>query len=151
MFPDLSRIREQSDLLGAVALVGIVVMLIVPLPSALLDIFMAMNLAVGLVLVLSSTYLEDTLEFSVFPTLLLMTTLFRLALNVSSTRLILLEGPDFDGEVVRSFGNFVVGGDYIVGFIIFIILVLIQFMVITKGSERVAEVAARFTLDAILW
>ena len=148
-FPDLSKIRDQSDLLGAVALVGIVVMLIVPLPSVLLDIFMAMNLAVGLVLVLSSTYLEDTLEFSVFPTLLLMTTLFRLALNVSSTRLILLEGQDFDGEVVRSFGNFVVGGDYIVGFIIFIILVLIQFMVITKGSERVAEVAARFTLDAM--
>lgn len=147
--PNLGMLRNQSDLLGAVALVGIVVMLIVPLPSVLLDIFMAMNLAVGLVLVLSSTYLEDTLEFSVFPSLLLITTLFRLALNVSSTRLILLEGAAFEGEVVRSFGNFVVGGDYIVGFIIFIILVLIQFMVITKGSERVAEVAARFTLDAM--
>jgi flagellar biosynthesis protein FlhA len=130
-------------------LVGVVVMLIIPLPEFILDILMSVNIALGLVLVLSSTYLEDPLEFSVFPSLLLVTTLFRLSLNVSSTRLILLKGKDFEGEVIQAFGNFVVGGNYVVGIIIFLILVLIQYLVITKGSERVAEVAARFTLDAM--
>jgi len=141
--------KNNGDLMAAFAIVGIVVMLVVPLPSFLLDLLISVNIAVGLVLVLSATYLEDALDFSVFPSLLLITTLFRLGLNVSSTKLILLDGANFNGEVIQAFGNFVVGGDYVVGIIVFIILVLIQFMVITKGSERVAEVAARFTLDAM--
>ncbi len=142
-------ISRNADLMVALAVVGIVVMMVIPLPSFLLDLLMSVNLAIALVLVLTATYIDDPLEFSVFPSLLLITTLFRLALNVSSTRLILLEGGSFDGEVVRAFGNFVVGGNYVVGIIVFIILVIVQFMVITKGSERVAEVAARFTLDAM--
>ncbi|MBW7876421.1 MAG: flagellar biosynthesis protein FlhA [Candidatus Cloacimonetes bacterium] len=142
-------IARNADLMVALAVVGVVVMMVIPLPSFLLDLLMSINLAVSLVLVITATYIDDPLEFSVFPSLLLITTLFRLALNVSSTRLILLEGAAFDGEVVRAFGNFVVGGNYVVGLIIFIILVIVQFMVITKGSERVAEVAARFTLDAM--
>ncbi|MBT3783633.1 FHIPEP family type III secretion protein, partial [bacterium] len=145
----LPALTRQADLLMAGGLVGVVVMLIIPLPEFILDILMSVNIALGLVLVLSSTYLEDPLEFSVFPSLLLVTTLFRLSLNVSSTRLILLKGKDFEGEVIQAFGNFVVGGNYVVGIIIFLILVLIQYLVITKGSERVAEVAARFTLDAM--
>ncbi len=140
---------QNADLMVALSVVSVVIMMVIPLPSFLLDMLMSVNLAVALVLVLTTTYLDDALEFSVFPALLLVTTLFRLALNISSTRLILLNGASFDGEVVRAFGNFVVGGNYVVGIIIFIILVVVQFMVITKGSERVAEVAARFTLDAM--
>jgi len=145
----LPGITKQADLLMAAGLVGVVVMLIIPLPEFVLDLLMSINIAIGLVLVLSATYVEDALEFSVFPSLLLVTTLFRLSLNVSSTRLILLKGKEFSGEVIQAFGNFVVGGNYVVGIIIFLILVLIQYLVITKGSERVAEVAARFTLDAM--
>ncbi len=145
----LERAMEFADLLVAFGIVSVVVMLVIPLPAFLLDILMSCNIALGLVVVISATYVEEALEFSVFPSLLLVTTLARLALNVSSTRLILLEGKEFDGEVIKAFGDFVVGGNYVVGIIIFAILVLIQFMVITKGSERVAEVAARFTLDAM--
>jgi flagellar biosynthesis protein FlhA len=145
----LRKLVKSADFVMALGVVGIVIMLVIPLPSFLLDILMSMNVAVGLVMVLTATYLEDSVEFAVFPSLLLITTLFRLALNVSSTRLILLQGGDFEGEVVKAFGNFVVGGNYVVGIIIFAILVLVQYLVITKGSDRVAEVAARFTLDAM--
>lgn len=143
------KMQNSADLMLAVVVVGIVSMMILPLPSLFLDILMSVNIAVGLVLILTATYIQDALEFSAFPSLLLITTLFRLALNISSTRLILLDAANFDGEVIQAFGNFVVGGNYVVGIIIFIILVIVQFMVITKGAERIAEVGARFTLDAL--
>ncbi|SJZ64533.1 FHIPEP family protein [Selenihalanaerobacter shriftii] len=141
------RLTQYSDIIFALAVVLIVVMFIIPLPTFVLDILLACNIAFGLTILLVSIYMVEPLEFSVFPSLLLIATLFRLALNVSTTRLILGEG--YAGEVVLSFGEFVVGGNYIVGFVVFVILVVIQFVVITKGSERVAEVAARFTLDAM--
>ncbi|NLM69957.1 MAG: FHIPEP family type III secretion protein, partial [Firmicutes bacterium] len=125
----------------------IVLMMILPLPPFLLDILLACNISLSLLILLLSMNIHEPLELSVFPTLLLLSTLFRLALSISSTRLILLQADA--GNIIRAFGNFVVGGNYIVGFIIFIILVVVQFIVITKGSERVAEVAARFTLDAM--
>ncbi|MCX7779286.1 MAG: flagellar biosynthesis protein FlhA [Negativicutes bacterium] len=131
----------------AVAVITIVVMMIIPLPPFLLDLFLAFNITFSLVIVMVAIYNVEPLDFSVFPSLLLMTTLFRLSLNVSSTRLILLDG--YAGEVITAFGNFVVGGSPVVGFIVFVILIIIQFIVITKGAERVAEVAARFTLDAM--
>ncbi|MCJ8345244.1 flagellar biosynthesis protein FlhA, partial [bacterium] len=142
-------LQKNADLMLAVVVVGIVSMMILPLPAFILDILMSVNIAVGLVLVLTATYITDALEFSAFPSLLLITTLFRLALNISSTRLILLDASNFNGEVIQAFGNFVVGGNYVVGIIIFVILVIVQFMVITKGAERIAEVGARFTLDAL--
>ncbi|WP_459841638.1 flagellar biosynthesis protein FlhA [Halanaerocella petrolearia] len=122
-------------------------MFIIPLPTILLDILLTLNISLGLTILLVAMYLSDPLELSVFPSLLLIATLFRLGLNVSTTRLIL--GQADAGAVISAFGNFVVGGNYIVGFVIFVILVAIQFIVITKGSERVAEVTARFTLDAM--
>ena len=140
-------ITKYSDVLVAVGIVTIVVMMIIPLPTMLLDLLLCMNITLALVVVMAAIYNVEALDLSVFPSLLLITTLFRLALNVSSTRLILLEG--YAGEVIMSFGNFVVGGNAVVGFIIFIILIIIQFIVITKGAERVAEVSARFTLDAM--
>ncbi len=142
-----AKIAKYSDILVAVAIVTIVVMMIIPLPAGILDLFLTLNITVALTVVMVAVYNVEPLDFSVFPSLLLITTLFRLALNVSSTRLILLNG--YAGEVILSFGNFVVGGNAIVGFIMFIILVIIQFIVITRGAERVAEVAARFTLDAM--
>ncbi|HTP66857.1 MAG TPA: flagellar biosynthesis protein FlhA, partial [Geobacteraceae bacterium] len=123
-----------------------------PLPSFLLDIFLAGNMTIALSILLVGLYTEKPLDFSVFPSLLLVTTLFRLSLNIASTRLILLhgnEGPDAAGAVIMSFGQFVVGGNYVVGGVIFLILVIINFVVITKGAGRVAEVSARFTLDAM--
>jgi flagellar biosynthesis protein FlhA len=131
----------------AIAIIAIVIMLIIPLPTFLLDLFLTLNITLGLLIVMVTIYNVEALDFAVFPSLLLVTTLFRLALNVSSTRLILLEG--YAGEVIMSFGNFVVGGNAVVGFIIFVILIIIQFIVITRGAERVSEVAARFTLDAM--
>ena len=131
----------------ALGVVTIVMMMIIPLPPFLLDLLLALNITLSLTIVMISIYNVEPLQFSVFPSLLLVTTLFRLALNVSSTRLILLYG--YAGEVIMAFGTFVVGGNAVVGFIVFIILILIQFIVITKGAERVAEVAARFTLDAM--
>ena len=125
----------------------IVIMMIIPLPTALLDLLICLNITIALVVIMSAIYNEEALDLSVFPSLLLVTTLFRLALNISSTRLILING--YAGEVITAFGNFVVGGNPVVGFIMFIILVIINFIVITKGSERVAEVSARFTLDAM--
>ena len=142
-----SFIQKYSDVLIAVTLVMIVIMMIIPLPTALLDVLICFNITIALVVVMSAIYNEEALDLSVFPSLLLVTTLFRLALNISSTRLILING--YAGEVITAFGNFVVGGNPVVGFIMFIILVIINFIVITKGSERVAEVSARFTLDAM--
>jgi len=138
---------KYSDIMAAVAIITIVVMMIIPLPTMLLDLLLTLNITLALIIVMVAIYNVEPLEFSVFPSLLLVTTLFRLALNVSSTRLILLDGHA--GEVIAAFGNFVVGGNAVVGFIVFTILIIIQFIVITKGAERVAEVAARFTLDAM--
>jgi len=142
-----SKILKYSDILVAVAIITIVVMMIIPLPAFLLDILLTFNITFALVIIMVSIYNTEPLQFSVFPSLLLITTLFRLALNISSTRLILLDG--YAGEVIMAFGNFVVGGNAVVGFIVFVILIIIQFIVITRGAERVAEVAARFTLDAM--
>ncbi|MGA2151549.1 MAG: flagellar biosynthesis protein FlhA [Geobacteraceae bacterium] len=136
----------------AVALIGILALMIIPLPAFMLDIFLAGNMTIALAILLIGLYTEQPLDFSVFPSLLLVTTLFRLSLNIASTRLILLhghEGPDAAGAVIMSFGQFVVGGNYVVGGVLFLILVIINFTVITKGAGRVAEVAARFTLDAL--
>ena len=124
-------------------------MLIIPLPTFLLDFLLAISIMSGLLILMIVMFIGRTFDFSMFPSLLLITTVFRLALNVSSTRLILLQGAAFDGKIIRAFGEFVVGGNYVVGFIIFIILVAVQFIVITKGATRTAEVAARFTLDAM--
>lgn len=140
-------IQKYSDIIFALAVVTVVVMFIIPLPTFLLDLLLAVNISFALTVLLVSIYITEPLQFSVFPSMLLFATLFRLALNVSSTKLIL--GHGYAGEIILGFGNFVVGGNYIVGFIIFLILVIIQFVVITKGAERVAEVAARFTLDAM--
>ena len=138
---------QYSDL-GMAALVALIVgMLIIPLPTGLIDVLLSLNIALGVVILLTTFYAHGALDLSAFPTILLIVTLFRLALNVSTTRLILLTGDA--GLVVSAFGNFVVGGNYVVGAVVFLILVIIQFIVITKGAERVAEVAARFTLDAM--
>ncbi|GFO53265.1 flagellar biosynthesis protein FlhA [Geomonas sp. Red276] len=136
----------------AVALIGILSLMIIPLPAFLLDVFLATNITLALVILLVCLYTTQALDFSVFPSILLVTTLFRLALNIASTRLILLhgnEGTEAAGSVIKAFGQFVVGGNYVVGAVIFLILVIINFVVITKGAGRVAEVAARFTLDAM--
>ena len=143
-----ASLLQSKDIIFAFGVVLIVIMMVVPLPSALLDIFLTLNIALALIILLVSIYNKEALEFSAFPSLLLIATLFRLSLNVSSTRII-LSGRGATIEIVKSFGNFVVGGNYVVGMVVFIILVLIQFIVITKGAERVAEVAARFTLDAM--
>lgn len=128
--------------------IGIILLIIIPLSPTLLDMIIIFNIVLSMGILLLTLYIKDTLEFSVFPSLLLVTTLLRIGLNVSSTRLILGNGGEA-GNVIRTFGKFVIGGDPIVGFIIFLIIVIVQFLVITKGSERVAEVSARFTLDAM--
>src|SRR3982751_990883 len=143
----LRKIAKHSDLLAAAAVVLVVVMMIVPLPTFLVDFFITMNICGALAILVSTMYLARTLDFSSFPSLLLLTTLFRLAINVSVTRLVLLHGGA--GHVVKAFGQFVVGGNIVVGLVVFLILVVIQFVVITNGAGRVAEVAARFTLDAM--
>ena len=142
-----SRLMSNSDVLVAMLVVTIVMMMIIPLTPFLLDILLTFNITFALIILMVSMFNVDPLEFSVFPSLLLVMTLFRLSLNVSTTRLILLNGHA--GQVVDAFGNFVVGGNMVVGMVIFLILVVIQFIVITRGAERVSEVAARFTLDAM--
>src|SRR5690554_5628809 len=143
----LERVSRFSDLYVVLAVVLIVIMMVLPLPTFLLDILLAANISLSLLILLITMNVSEPLDIAVFPSLLLITTLFRLSLNVSSTRLILLTGDP--GKIIKAFGSFVVGENYIVGLVIFLILVVIQFMVITKGAERVAEVAARFTLDAM--
>ena len=135
------------DITMAIMAIVIIIMMVIPLPAALLDLLLVFNITFSLVILLISMNTEKPLDFSIFPSLLLIATLLRLSLNVSSSRLILLNG--YAGKVIESFGNFVVKGNPLVGFIIFAIIVIIQFVVITKGAERVAEVAARFTLDAM--
>ena len=143
---------QRTDIMAAIAMISILMIMIIPLPAILLDLFLATNITIALLILVISLYTVKATDFSIFPAILLATTLFRLALNVASTRLILMrgdEGPAAAGAVIESFGQFVVGGNYVVGMVIFAILVLINFMVITKGAGRVAEVAARFTLDAM--
>jgi flagellar biosynthesis protein FlhA len=148
LLKDRNWMRHNDILLG-IGVIAVVAMLVIPIPTFLLDFFLGISIMIGILILLITMYVPRSYDFSVFPTLLLVSTVYRLALNVSSTRLILLEGQSFDGKLIRAFGNFVVGGNYVVGFIIFIILVAVQFIVITKGATRTAEVAARFTLDAM--
>ncbi|HVF78258.1 MAG TPA: FHIPEP family type III secretion protein [Solirubrobacteraceae bacterium] len=146
--PDgLAKLMKHTDLLGAAAVVLIVCMLIIPIPPFILDLFITLNIALALAILVSTLYMKKALDLSSFPSLLLLTTMFRLAINVSVTRLILLEGDA--GHVITAFGDFVVGGNVVVGLIIFLVLIVIQFVVVTNGAGRVAEVGARFTLDAM--
>ena len=145
----LALLTKRADVALAIAAIAVVLMLIIPLPTFLLDMLLVVNLAVALMVILSTMYVKKPADFSAFPGVILITTIFGLALNVSSTRLILTMGPAFDSKIITAFGNFVVGGNYVVGLIIFIVLLAIQFLVITKGSSRVSEVAARFALDSL--
>ena len=153
----LSRLKpaellKRSDIMASFGLIGILMLMIIPLPTMILDVCLALNITISILILIISLYTEKAVDFSIFPSILLVTTLFRLSLNVASTRLILLhgnEGMDAAGSVIQAFGQFVVGGSYVVGMVIFVILVIINFIVITKGAGRIAEVAARFTLDAM--
>ena len=141
------------DLVLPLGLIAAVLVIMVPLPPMMLDVMLALNISVAVIMLLTTIYVRTPLEFSVFPSLLLATTLGRLVLNVATTRLILTRGAthglDAAGEVVRTFGEFVAGDKVVVGIIIFVIIVLIQFIVITKGATRISEVAARFALDGM--
>jgi flagellar biosynthesis protein FlhA len=143
----LKKLSKYTDMMAAVFVVIVIVMMIVPLPPVIIDLLIAANISMALAIVIMTLYVPRALDFSVFPSLLLLTTLLRLAINVSVTRLILLHGDA--GHMVKAFGDFVVGGNVVVGLIIFLVLVVIQFVVVTNGAGRVAEVAARFTLDAM--
>lgn len=145
-------LTENSEIVAALGVVGILILMVMPLPSFLLDLLLSFNITFALTILLVGTYLMKPLDFSSFPSVLLIATLFRLSLNIASTRIILLhgsEGPAAAGSVIKAFGGFVVGGNYVVGAIVFIVLVVINLLVITKGSGRIGEVAARFTLDAM--
>ena len=151
-FGDFGRITARSDVLLAIAVMGILVVLIVPLPSILLDMLLAISIIVSVLILMTALFIENPMEFSVFPTVLLIATMLRLALNLATTRLILAHGHESGapaGHVIEAFGRFVMGGNFVIGVIVFAILVLVNFIVITKGSGRIAEVAARFTLDAM--
>lgn len=143
----MKSIGKNTDIILAFALIFMLGLMIIPLPAYILDFFLALNITLSVLILIVSLYIQSPLDISIFPGLLLVLTLFRLSLNISSARLILLDG--YAGKVIDTFGAFVVGGNYVVGFIIFIILVVIQFIVIIKGSGRISEVAARFTLDAM--
>jgi len=155
----LDKIKEKLKLISEVADLGVVffvfailLIIIVPLPNTILDFFLTVSISIGILIMLLSLYIESPNKFTTFPTLILIVTLFRLSLNIATTRMILskgYEGPDAVSHIITAFGEFVVGGNYVIGIIVFIILVIINFMVITKGSTRVAEVAARFTLDSM--
>jgi flagellar biosynthesis protein FlhA len=148
----IARLRNQGDIVLAAALGAFLVIMVMPMPALALDLLLSASISSGLLILLVTIYIRNPTEFSVFPMVLLATTLFRLSLNVASTRRILLfgsEGTDAAGNVIETFGQIVVGGSYIVGLVVFIILVIINFVVITKGAGRIAEVAARFTLDAM--
>ncbi|ACD22203.1 MULTISPECIES: flagellar biosynthesis protein FlhA [Clostridium] len=140
-------VKNNLDVLVAAGVICIVLMMIIPLPKTLLDVLLAFNITLSVVIIIITMFTTNVLQLSVFPTLLLITTLFRLGLNISSTRLILSEGDA--GKIIQAFGDFVIGGNYVVGIIIFLIIIIIQFMVITAGAGRVSEVSARFTLDAM--
>src|SRR6266404_2248459 len=147
-----SRFGNLADLSVPLAVLGIVLAMIAPLPSFVLDVLISANITVSVIVLLVSMYIIKPVEFNVFPTVLLLLTLFRLALNISSTRLILIHGNGGTraaGQVIEAFGNFVVGGNYIIGVVIFLVLIAIQYVVINHGAVRISEVTARFTLDAL--
>src|ERR1700674_3860302 len=142
----------NADWLVPVTTVATVFVMLVPVPAIVLDLFLATSMTLGIVVLLSALYILKPVQFSIFPTLLLFLTLFRISLNIASTRRILLhgnEGTGAAGSVIQAFGQFVVGGNYVVGFVIFLALIAIQFLVISHGAVRTAEVSARFTLDAL--
>ena len=148
----LDALSKRTDLFFATAVMGILAVLIFPLPSVLLDLLLAVSIIMSVLIMMTGLFIDNPLEFTVFPTLLLMATMLRLALNLASTRLILghgHEGTAAAGHVIEAFGNFVMGGNFVIGIIVFAILIIVNFVVITKGSGRIAEVAARFTLDAM--
>jgi flagellar biosynthesis protein FlhA len=148
----ISNLGPISELSVPLAVLGIVLAMIMPLPSFLLDILISANITISVIVLLVSMYITRPVEFSIFPTALLLMTLFRLALNISSSRLILLQGShgtQAAGEVIEAFGNIVVGGNYIIGVVIFLVLISIQYVVINHGAVRISEVTARFTLDAL--
>ncbi len=147
-----SRLGSLAEMAVPLAVLGIVVAMIMPLPSFLLDLLISANITLSVIVLLVSMYITKPVEFSVFPTTLLLLTLFRLALNISSSRLILLQGNSGTraaGQVIEAFGNFVVGGNYIIGVVMFLVLISIQYVVINHGAVRISEVTARFTLDAL--
>lgn len=147
-----ATIRERSDVFIALGVVMVILIMIVPLNSFMIDIFLTISISISLLILFIGMYIQKPLDFSVFPSILLITTLFRLSLNIATTRIILVrgdEGAQAAGKIVKAFGMFIVGGNYVVGAVVFLILVIINFVVITKGAGRVAEVAARFTLDAM--
>ena len=148
----LNDANNLKTLAGPVLIIMILAMMVLPLPPFVLDVLFTFNIAVSIIVLMVSLYTRNPLDFAVFPTILLITTLLRLLLNIASTRVVLLEGhtgPDAAGKVIEAFGHFLVGGNYAVGLVVFIILVVINFVVITKGAGRIAEVSARFTLDAM--
>jgi flagellar biosynthesis protein FlhA len=152
-FGKFKALTQNSDVIIALGLMMVLGVMVVPIPPLLLDLMLSLSIAISVAVLLTAVYARKPLDFSTFPTVLLITTLFRLSLNVASTRNILLhgasDGTGAAGAIIKAFGDFVVGGNYAVGIVIFIILVVINFMVITKGAGRVAEVSARFTLDAM--
>src|SRR5512137_1915181 len=148
----LARPENIKALAAPLLIILILSMMVLPLPPIMLDLFFTFNIALSIMVMLVALYTLKPLDFSVFPTVLLVTTLLRLSLNVASTRIVLLEGhtgPSAAGKVIEAFGHFLVGGNYTVGIVVFVILVVINFVVITKGAGRIAEVGARFTLDAM--
>ncbi|HJW78446.1 MAG TPA: FHIPEP family type III secretion protein, partial [Beijerinckiaceae bacterium] len=148
----MGALVRRSDLLLAIGVTSILVVLVFPLPAVLLDLLLAVSIIVSVLILMTSLFIEEPLEFSSFPTVLLIATMLRLALNLASTRLILArghEGTAAAGHVIEAFGHFVMGGNFVIGVIVFAILIIVNFVVITKGSGRIAEVAARFTLDAM--
>lgn len=145
--PWLEKISRRQDIVLAVFMVSVIFMLVIPLPTGLVDALIALNMSIAVILLMVTMYLPSPLAFAAFPSVLLISTLFRLALSISTTRLILLQADA--GEIIQTFGEFVVGGNIIVGLVVFLILTIVQFVVITKGAERVAEVSARFSLDAL--
>ena len=152
LWPQLRLAVRQSDILLALGVIGILVVLILPLPSVLLDLCLALSVTLSVLILLTSLFIDRPLAFSSFPAVLLIATMLRLSLNLASTRLILGNGhagPDAAGHVIEAFGRFIMGGNLVIGLIVFGILVVVNFVVITKGSGRIAEVAARFSLDAM--
>lgn len=146
----LLKLKERGHLIGPLSMASIVVLIIVPLPSYVLDVFFTINIILAVSILFITTYINDAVDFSVYPTILLLSSLYRLALNISSTRLILTRGNEgiyAAGKVIGSFGKFVIGGNFVIGLVVFIIIVVIQFMVVAHGSVRASEVTARFTLD----
>jgi flagellar biosynthesis protein FlhA len=147
-----AQLRAKGDIIIAISVVFVILIMIIPLNPFLADMFLAISISLSLLVLFIAMYIRRPIDFSVFPSVLLIATLFRLSLNIASTRLVLLhgdEGPQAAGRLIKAFGTFIVGGNYVVGTVVFLILIVINFVVITKGSGRVAEVAARFTLDAM--